>query len=134
MKRIKVKMNNPVYLGLSILEISKTLMHQFWYDIHIKTKDVYKGIAESKDHCLQEKTKKIGLMKDKLGGEFMIEFAALRPKTNFYLIGDGNGDKKAKGTKKSVIKRILKFNDYKNCSSKAESLRSSTPLIPKRKY
>ena len=28
---------------------------------------------------------------------------------------DGNRDKKAKGTKKYVIKRILKFNDYKNC-------------------
>ena len=28
---------------------------------------------------------------------------------------DGNSDKKAKGTKKCVIKRILKFNDYKNC-------------------
>ena len=28
---------------------------------------------------------------------------------------DGNTDKKAKGTKKGLIKRILKFNDYKNC-------------------
>ena len=28
---------------------------------------------------------------------------------------DDNSDKKAKGTKKNVIKRILKFNDYKNC-------------------
>ena len=30
MKKIKVKMNKPVYLGLSILEISKTLMYEFW--------------------------------------------------------------------------------------------------------
>ena len=29
-------------------------------------------------------------------------------------MGDGNSDKKAKGTKKCVIKRILKFNDCKN--------------------
>ena len=28
---------------------------------------------------------------------------------------DGNSNKKAKGTKKCVKKRILKFNDYKNC-------------------
>ena len=32
MKKTKVKMNKPVYLGLSILEISKTLMYEFWYD------------------------------------------------------------------------------------------------------
>ena len=25
-------MNKPIYLGLSILEISKTLMYEFWYD------------------------------------------------------------------------------------------------------
>ena len=31
-KKTKVKMNKPIYLGLSILEISKTLMFEFWYD------------------------------------------------------------------------------------------------------
>ena len=37
MRKTKVKMNKPVYLGLSILEISKTLMYEFWYD-YIKPK------------------------------------------------------------------------------------------------
>ena len=32
MKRTKVKMNKPVYLGISTLDISKTLMYEFWYD------------------------------------------------------------------------------------------------------
>ena len=32
MKKTKVKMNKPVYLGLSILEISKTLMYEVWFD------------------------------------------------------------------------------------------------------
>ena len=54
-------------------------------------------------------------MKDELGGKIMTEFAALRPKTCSYIMYDGNNDKKAKGTKKCVIKGILKFNDYKNC-------------------
>ena len=36
-KKIKVKMNKPVYLGMSILEISKTLIYKFWYD-YIKPK------------------------------------------------------------------------------------------------
>ena len=31
MKKIKVKMNRIVYLGLPILEIRKTLMYEFWY-------------------------------------------------------------------------------------------------------
>ena len=32
MKKTKVKVNKPVYLGMSILDISKTLMYEFWYD------------------------------------------------------------------------------------------------------
>ena len=37
MKKIKIKMDKPVYLDLSILEISKTIMYKFWYD-YIKPK------------------------------------------------------------------------------------------------
>ena len=37
MKKIKLKMNKPVYLGLSVLEISGTLMYEFWY-YYIKSK------------------------------------------------------------------------------------------------
>ena len=65
-KKTKVKMTKSVYLGLSKLEISKTLMYEFWYDyikpkyqnnaklcymdsdsfiIHIKPEDFYEGIA-----------------------------------------------------------------------------------------
>ena len=32
MKKTKLKMSKPIYLGLSILEISKILMYKFWYD------------------------------------------------------------------------------------------------------
>ena len=54
-------------------------------------------------------------MKDELGGKIMTKSVALRPKTSSYLIDDCNATiKKAKGTKKCVVKRILKFNDYKN--------------------
>ena len=38
-------------------------------------------------------------MKDELGGKIMTELAVLRPKNNFYLMDDGNSNKKAKGTK-----------------------------------
>ena len=37
MKKTEVKMNKPVYLGQAILDISKSLMYEFWYD-YIKPK------------------------------------------------------------------------------------------------
>ena len=54
-------------------------------------------------------------MKDELGGRVITEFVALRPKTYSYLTDDCKEDKKAKGKKKCVIKRMIKFDDYKNC-------------------
>ena len=39
----------------------------------------------------------------------------LKAKTYSYLIDDGSEDKKAWDTKKCVIKRKLKFENYKNC-------------------
>ena len=64
MKKTIVKMNKPLYLGASILDISKTLMYKFWYDyfkpkygdrlgytdtdsfiIYIKTQDFFKDIS-----------------------------------------------------------------------------------------
>ena len=37
MKKVKLKMNKPIYLVMSILDISKTLMYEFWYD-YVKPK------------------------------------------------------------------------------------------------
>ena len=85
--------------------------------MHIKTEDFYKDIADDVEKRFDTsnydvnrplpsgKNKKvIGLMKDELGGKNMTEFVALRPKTYLYLTDDGGSDKKAKGTKKCVIK------------------------------
>ena len=52
-------------------------------------------------------------MKAELSGKIMKEFIRLSAKTNSYLIDDGSEDKKAKGTKKFVIRIKLKFEDYK---------------------
>ena len=67
MKKTEILMNKPVYLGISILELSKILMYEFWYDyvkpkygekvklcymdtdsfiVSIKADDFYKNIAE----------------------------------------------------------------------------------------
>ena len=66
MNKTRVKMNKPIYLGLSILDISKILMYEFLYDcmkskygndvilcymdtdsfvMNIKTEDFYKDVA-----------------------------------------------------------------------------------------
>ena len=101
--------------------------------------DCYKGKNCMKNFCLdlerrfdtsnyevysplpKGKNKKvIGLMKDELGGKIMTKFVALPPKTYSYLIDDDSEAKKAKGTKKCVIKKVLKFNDYKDCLLKNE--------------
>ena len=63
---------------------------------------------------LNGKNKKvIRLIKDKLGRKIMTQFVGLRAKAYSYLIDDGSEDKKAKGTKKCVIKRKLKFEIIK---------------------
>ena len=67
MEKTKVKMNKFVYLGIAILDITKTLMHKFWYEyikpkyghraklcytdpdsfiIHIITEDFYNHISD----------------------------------------------------------------------------------------
>ena len=148
MNKTKVKMNKPIYLGLSILEINKLLMYEFWHDymkpkygnnvklcymdtdsfiMNIKTENFYKDIANDVEKRFDTsnykvdrplstgKNKKvIGLMKGELGGKIITEFITLRLKTYSYLTDDCKEDKKAKGTKKCVIKRMIKFNDYKN--------------------
>ena len=66
MKKTKVKMNRPIYLGFSILDLRKIVMYEFWYDyikpkygkkaklyymdtdsfiMHIKTEDFYEDIC-----------------------------------------------------------------------------------------
>ena len=54
-------------------------------------------------------------MKDEVVGKIMIALATLRPKTYSYLKNDSYENQKPKGTKKCVIKRKLKFKDYKHC-------------------
>ena len=56
-----------------------------------------------------------GLFKDELGGKIITEFVAPRPKAYSYLDDYGNDHKKAKGTKKCVIKQKTMFQNFKNC-------------------
>ena len=147
MRKVKVKMNKPIYLGLSILDISKITMYEFWYDyvkikyedkarlcymgtdsfvVNIRTKDFYKDISQDVnkrfdtsnytfDRPLPMGINKnvIGLMKDELGGDIITEFVALRPEAYSYVTNNFIEMKKAKGTKKCVVNKMLRFEDYK---------------------
>ena len=117
-------MNKTVYWDLSILELSKIVTYEFWYDygkpkheekaklcymdtgsflINIKTDYIYKDIAKDVEtrfdtpiYELDRPVKVIGLMKDELGGKIMKKFVGLRAKIYIYLIGDGSEYKKSK--------------------------------------
>ena len=66
-----------------------------------------------------DKNKKlIGLTNNKLCEEIMTELVDLRPKAFSYLIDGCVVDKKAKGIKNCIIKKRLKFRDYKKCQQK----------------
>ena len=168
MKKTKIKINKTIYLGLSILEISKILIYEFWYDyikpkygdnvklcymdtdsfiMHIKTEDFYNDIAndvekrfdtsnyeEDRPIPTGNNKKVIGLMKDELGLKIITEFVALRPKTYSYLTDDCKEDRKAKGTKKCVIKRELKFNNYKDCLLNDKVVLKSQQIFKSERY
>ena len=73
-------------------------------------------------------------MKDELGGKIITEFVILRSKTYSYLTDDCKEDKKAKETKKCVIKRMIKFNDYKNSLLKDEVILKSQQRFISKKH
>ena len=115
--------------------------------MNIKTNDFYKDIASdvekrfdtSNYECnrplpIGKNKKVIGLMNDELGGKIITEFVTLRPKTYSYSTDGGKEDQKAKGTKKCIIKRIINFNDYKNCLLKNKVLLKSQQRLISKKH
>ena len=142
----KVLLNKPIYVGMSVLDLSKHLMYNFYYNnlkktycdkikllytdtdsviIHVQTEDIYQDIAQNLDnydtsnyqpnHPLFSNTNKkiIGKFKDELGGQLLTEFIGIRPKMYSY-VGEESG-KRAKGVKKSVLKKTITHNDYRSC-------------------
>ena len=168
MKTTEVLMNKPIAVGQAILDTSKTLMYEFWYDylkpkyqdniklcymdtdsfrIQIETDDFFKDISNDVDKWFDTskydkndnrpleigKNKKIiGKFKDELNGKIITEFIALRAKT--YAYTQLNEDKieehkKAKGTKKFVIKKHLNFELYKRALFNNETIRCAQQRI-----
>ncbi|XP_067947655.1 uncharacterized protein [Watersipora subatra] len=154
MSKSTVTLNKPIYVGQAILDLSKLLMYEFFYDdirrrypdarmmytdtdslvLLIETEDFYKEMPLEKydtsnypnDHpCYSEKNKKvIGLPKDEGGGKPIAEFVALRAKS-YCVEGEGWGLTKCKGVKKCITKN-LKFDTYKQCLDSGDPVPNAT--------
>ena len=145
-RKERVLLNKPIYVGMSVLDLSKHLMYDYYYNhlkvkyadrvkllytdtdsviVHVQTDDLYKDMLESaaiydtsnypSDHPLYSTNNKkvIGKFKDELGGKQMTEFIGLRPKMYSYT-GEDSG-KRAKGVKKSVLRKTIQHDDYRTC-------------------
>ena len=146
-RKVSVTLNKPVYVGMSVLELSKWLMYDFYYNLlkptypeggvhllytdtdsfilHFRTDDIYDDIKKTSchydtsnypaDHPAFSNTNKkvVGKFKDELGGKLLTEFVGLRSKMYSYA-GEECG-KRAKGVKKSVLKKAIVHEDYRTC-------------------
>ena len=105
-------LNRPAYVGMCILDLSKTLMYDFHYN-YIKKK--YNNRARLLFTDTDSLTYwKIGKFKDEACGIPITEFIGLKSKMYSYVKDNEEGGRTAKGIKKNAIKNNIKYEDYKN--------------------
>ena len=143
MKKTRLFFDKPVYLGMCILDISKTLMFDFHYNYmkqkygdkakllftdtdslmyEIETSDFYKDISGDVENKFDTSNypsnhpsdipsgfnkKVLGMFKDEAGGKVIDEFVGLRAKLYSYRMLEGEEDKKCKGVKNRLLKRVF---------------------------
>ena len=162
MGKTKVLLNKPIYVGMAVLDLSKTLMKPMYGDrarllftdtdslmYEIKTEDFYKDISPdvhdqfdtinySPDHPSGIPTgvnkKVIGMFKDEAGGQQIIEFVGLRAKLYTFKMDKGFEIKKCKGIKKAVIKNDIIFKDYLECLQNSRPMMRKMNVIPSHKH
>ena len=151
MKKTSLTFNKQVYLGMCILDLSKTIMYEFHYNYikkkyedkakllftdtdslmyEIEPEDFYKDIIkdvkdrfDTSDYPPNHPSgiptgcnkKVLGVFKDEAAGRIKEEFVGLRAKLYSYKMFEGEESKKCKGVKKSVVKKSIMHEDYKNC-------------------
>ena len=143
MKKIRVKMTKPLYLGMSILDISKILMYEFWYNyiipkygdkaklcytdtdsfiIYIKTEDFFEDISNDVERWFDtsnyDKNDKRPLPKGKnkkVPGLFKDELGG-KIITEVVALAKTWTYLRYDGKEKTcIIKRRLMFENYKDC-------------------
>ena len=158
----RLVLNRPVYVGMSVLDLSKHLMYDFYYNqmkaqygercqfiygdtdsllLEIETKDVYQDMAKHAElydtsdfpkdhplHCMANK-KVVGKMKDECAGRPIAEYVGLRPKMYSILEASGCNIKKAKGVKKSVVKKHIRHEQYKEALFEKKTFRHGMDVL-----
>ncbi|XP_071652823.1 uncharacterized protein [Temnothorax longispinosus] len=147
LRRLEVRLNKPIYVGMSILEISKTRVYDFHYDYMVplyrerckimytdtnsliyflECDDVYKNmkrdIARFDTSGYPENNAycmpRVN-MKDENDGAVMTEFVGLRAKMYALKVEGKSDTKKIKGVKRNVVAKTITFNDYMHCLNDA---------------
>lgn len=149
MNRTHIKMEKPIAVGMSVLDISKTLMYEFFYDylknkygdnvtllytdtdsflLNIRTECFYSDMIRDIDkfdtsdykcpnkYGVPQMNKKVpGKFKDEVQGEILTKYVGLRSKMYSCVTEKEEKFKKAKGVKKSTLKKKIKFKHFMKC-------------------
>uniref|UniRef100_A0A1I7WQW5 DNA-directed DNA polymerase n=1 Tax=Heterorhabditis bacteriophora TaxID=37862 RepID=A0A1I7WQW5_HETBA len=145
-----LEFNNPIYVGFSILELSKYLMYEFHYNVmksiyndkirichqdtdsliyEIETEDIYKDMGKMKEHFDFSDYPKIILFKWQNYGRVY----CIKPKQYTFKVDDGKSNKKSKDVKKYVIKKLA-IDDYKRCLFENKLIRKEQYIIRAQKH
>jgi hypothetical protein len=154
-------LDRPIYIGQAVLDLSKLLMYQMYYEKlrplaqakggrigllggdtdsffleldGIRREDyladmLRDGLFDSSNyppgHPLYRVDRKahVGIFKDEVAGERILEWVLLRPKCYAYKLENGEESKKAKGVQRYVAENKLTFNHYLDCYQNSETLR-----------
>ena len=152
----KLNMNQPIYVGFSILDLSKYHMYNFHYGYgsdskllftntdslcyEITTEDFYRDMYDNKEHFdlsdmkveqfkHSDIKKVVGKFKDETQGIPICEFIGLRSKMNSIKLDDDSEKKTAKSIVRNVIKNHLKHDNYKQILETGERMNSTMKMI-----
>ena len=158
MRKQKVKLNRPIYIGFTCLEYAKHLMYKTYYEnfkpfykdritlaytdtdsflLVTKTRDFYMDLKNHfshimdfsnypRDHFLHDNcnAKVVGLFKDEFAGQTIKEFIGLKPKLYSILYDGGKFKNTAKGLQRSVLKKTINHNHYRNVLFQRKTIQS----------
>ena len=150
-------LNRPVFVGMSVLDLSKHLMYDFYYNqlraqyrdrcqllytdtdsllLEVQTEDVFRDMAshaelyDTSEHPpAQHRQKKVLGKMDECAGRPIAEYVGLRPKMYSILEAGGGNIKKAKGVKKNVVKRHIRHEQYKEALFRKRTFRHRMDVL-----